>query len=199
MPKIIDPFGREINYLRLSVTDNCNYHCFYCRSDKCIEAEEHHEYLDFDEISRLIRLFTELGVSKVRLTGGEPLVRRNLVTLAEELNQLPGLTDLSMSTNGHLLKRFAIPLKSAGVSRVNISLDSIDPDNFIRITRNGDLHKVTQGIEAAIAAGMAPIKRPSAQPKITSARFSGSSAMPKPSINRSSISTVSYRKISYNG
>lgn len=158
MPHLIDPFGRQIDYLRVSVTEHCNYRCFYCRPEDDKNTDRCHEYLSFENMTRLIRLFTELGVSKVRLTGGEPLVRRNLVELATELNRLPGLSDLSLSTNGHLLERLAAPLKTAGVSRINISLDSIDPDNFLHITRNGDLRAVEQGIDAAIAAGMAPIK-----------------------------------------
>jgi len=114
--------------------------------------------LSFEEMTRLVRLFTELGVSKLRLTGGEPLVRRRLVDFVRQLQQLSGLADISLSTNGHLLQRFAGPLKAAGVSRVNISLDSIDADNFRRITRNGDLQQVSLGIDAALAAGMTPVK-----------------------------------------
>jgi cyclic pyranopterin phosphate synthase len=158
MPNIIDSFNRQIDYLRVSVTDHCNYRCFYCRPEDGSDVSGSGEFLNFEEITRLIRLFTELGISKVRLTGGEPLVRRNLVNLVSKLVQLPGLNDISLSTNGHLLKLFAMPLKMAGVNRVNISLDSIDPDNFRHITRNGNLNKVTRGIEAAIMAGMSPIK-----------------------------------------
>jgi len=158
MPNLIDSFNRQINYLRVSVTDHCNYRCFYCRPEDGSDVSGSHEFLNFEEMTRLIRLFTELGINKVRLTGGEPLVRSKLVELVARLQQLPGLDDISLSTNGHLLGRFAGPLRAAGVSRVNISLDSIDPDNFLRITRNGDLDKVTQGIDAAITAGLSPIK-----------------------------------------
>lgn len=158
MPDLVDSYNRRIDYLRLSVTDHCNYRCFYCRPRVDADTASRGEFLDFSEITRLVRLFTELGVSKLRLTGGEPLVRRKLVDLVGQLRQLPGLDDISLSTNGHLLGRFAAELKAAGVGRVNISLDSIEAENFRRITRNGDLDAVSQGIEAAMAAGMAPIK-----------------------------------------
>lgn len=158
MPGLVDSFGRCIDYLRVSVTDRCNYHCFYCRSADAQADGSHHEFLRHEEIAGLVRLFSELGVSKVRLTGGEPLLRRNLEGLAAMITRLPGITDLSLSTNGHLLERFAAPLKAAGVGRVNISLDSLDQGNFSAITRGGDLRQVLQGIDAAHSAGMAPIK-----------------------------------------
>ncbi len=156
--KLIDSFGRRIEYLRVSVTDRCNYSCFYCmptrRGSRCGRGESLH----YEELTRLIRLFSELGVHKVRLTGGEPLVRRGTVEFAATLGELPGITDLSVSTNGHLLERFAIPLRKAGVTRVNVSLDSLEPDNFKRITRGGDVRKVLAGIDAALQAGMDPVK-----------------------------------------
>ena len=158
MASLIDPFGRSIEYIRVSVTDRCNYRCFYCMPSNNMEWEERKEFLDFEELARIIRLFTELGVSKVRLTGGEPLVRRDLLQFVEELNALPHLDDLSMSTNAHLLAGQAQALKNAGVSRVNISLDSLNPEVFQKITRNGDLQSVLEGIDAAIAARMHPVK-----------------------------------------
>ena len=158
MAELIDSYNRRIDYLRLSVTDHCNYRCFYCRTKAGDRVAGNHDFLSFEEMTRLVRLFTELGVSRLRLTGGEPLVRRHLVDLVGQLEKLPGLADISLSTNGHLLERFAAPLKAAGVSRVNISLDSIDADNFRRITRNGELQQVSRGIDAALAAGMAPVK-----------------------------------------
>jgi cyclic pyranopterin phosphate synthase len=114
--------------------------------------------LTSEELTRLIRLFAGLGVRRVRLTGGEPLVRRDLIPLAGTIARLPGIDDLSLSTNGHLLERHASSLKQAGVRRINISLDSLDPTIFARITRGGDVHAVLRGIEAALAAGMAPVK-----------------------------------------
>lgn len=158
MSLIIDSFGRSIDYLRLSVTDRCNYRCFYCMPEAGLPLDSHHDFLDYEELTRLVRLFSEMGVHKVRLTGGEPLVRRNLVALAEMINALPEITDLSLSTNGHLLDRFALPLRLAGIRRVNISLDSLDANSFARITHGGDLDRVIRGIDAACDAGMEPIK-----------------------------------------
>jgi cyclic pyranopterin phosphate synthase len=158
MPGLVDSFGRCIDYLRVSVTDRCNYHCFYCRPPGTRADGSHHDFLRHEETARLVRLFSELGVSKVRLTGGEPLLRRNIEGLAAMIAGLPGVDDLSLSTNGHLLQRFAAPLKTAGVGRVNISVDSLDQDTFSAITRGGDLGQVLRGIDAAQAAGMTPIK-----------------------------------------
>lgn len=157
-PVLVDPFGRRIEYLRLSVTDRCNYRCFYCmpREGACFGNAG--EFLTNAELVRLVRLFAELGVRRVRLTGGEPLVRRDLVELAGAIGGLPGIDDLSLSTNGQLLGHYAQPLYRAGVKRVNISLDSLDPAVFARITRSGDLGAVLGGIDAALAAGMAPVK-----------------------------------------
>ncbi len=155
---LIDRFGRRIEYLRVSVTDRCNYRCFYCMPAEGVTYGHHHDFLSYEELTRLIKLFSELGVYRVRLTGGEPLVRRHLHRLAEMIGQLPAITDLSLSTNGHLLARFASQLKQSGVSRVNISLDSLDPENFHRITRGGDVNRVVNGIDAALAAGMDPVR-----------------------------------------
>ncbi len=155
---LVDSFGRRIEYLRVSVTDRCNYRCVYCMPAAGVPHGRHEEYLRHEETARLVRLFAELGVHKVRLTGGEPLVRRGIVDLAGLIGRIPGITDLSLSTNGHLLERHAAALKAAGVTRVNISLDSLDPEAFARITRGGDLTHVLRGIEAALATGMAPVK-----------------------------------------
>jgi cyclic pyranopterin phosphate synthase len=157
-PELIDSFGRRIEYLRVSVTDRCNYRCFYCLPASGVPRATHAELLRHEELARLVRLFAELGVHKVRLTGGEPLARRGIADLARLIGSVPGITDLSLSTNGHLLERHAAALKAAGVARVNISLDSLDPGVFARITRGGDLGQVLRGIEAALAAGMAPVK-----------------------------------------
>lgn len=158
MAALVDSFGRRIEYLRVSVTDRCNYRCFYCMPAAGAPHGRHEEFLRHEETARLVRLFAELGVRKVRLTGGEPLVRKGIVDLAGLIDRIPGIADLSLSTNGHLLERHAATLKAAGVARVNISLDSLDPETFARITRGGDLEQVLHGIAAALAAGMAPVK-----------------------------------------
>ncbi|GAB4354310.1 MAG: GTP 3',8-cyclase MoaA [Gammaproteobacteria bacterium] len=156
--QLIDPFGRRISYLRVSVTDRCNYRCFYCMPPEGVEWRQQRDLLTHEEMARLIRLFAELGVENVRLTGGEPLVRRNLIALIRLIGEIPGIRDLSMSTNAHLLERFAEEMREAGVSRVNISLDSLKPEVFREITRGGDLATVIRGIDAALAVGMRPVK-----------------------------------------
>lgn len=158
MPNLVDSYGRHIDYLRLSVTDCCNYHCLYCRPPGAVHHGSQRQLLDHDEMLRLVRLFSELGVCRVRLTGGEPLLRRNLAELAAGISRLPSITDLSLSSNGHLLERLAVPLRAAGVGRVNISLDSLEPENFSRISGGGDLRRVIRGIAAAQAAGLSPVK-----------------------------------------
>ncbi len=155
---LIDSFGRRIDYVRVSVTDRCNYRCFYCIPPEGVEAAARTEFLSYEELSRLIGLFSGLGVSKVRFTGGEPLVRRDMVQLVRQVRALPGVRDLSLSTNAHLLERYAGQLFEAGIGRVNISLDTLDPELFARITRGGDLAQVLRGIDAALAVGMHPVK-----------------------------------------
>lgn len=156
-PSLIDPFGRQIEYVRLSVTDKCNLRCFYClpKGFKGFEQPDH--WLTFDEIERVIAAFAELGVARVRLTGGEPLVRKDLPKLASRLSTLPGLEDLSLSTNAVLLDRHAQDLHDAGVSRINVSLDSLKAKRFAEIT-GGELEPVLQGLQAAKQAGFSPIK-----------------------------------------
>lgn len=159
MAELIDPFQRKIEYLRVSVTDKCNYRCGYCMPPEGAHPEGRHtEYLDFDEIERIVRAFAELGVKKVRLTGGEPLVRKGVSDLVGSLSAIPQLEDIALSTNAHYLDRYAEPLAAAGLNRINVSLDSLKPEKFHAITRGGDLHKVLQGIEAAQAAGLNPVK-----------------------------------------
>ena len=155
--QLLDPFGRSIDYLRLSVTDKCNLRCFYCLPEGFKGFEEPQHWLRFDEVERVIGAFAELGVSRVRLTGGEPLVRRELPQLAANLAALPGLDDLSLSTNATLLSRHAVALKEAGVSRINVSLDTLRPGRFTKIT-GGKLQPVLDGLMSAKAAGFAPIK-----------------------------------------
>jgi GTP 3',8-cyclase len=155
--QLLDPFARSIDYLRMSVTDKCNLRCFYCLPEGFRGFEESGHWLRFDEIERVIGAFVELGVSRIRLTGGEPLVRRDLPQLAANLAALPGLDDLSLSTNATLLSRHAVALREAGVSRINVSLDTLRPERFAAIT-GGRLEPVLEGLMAAKAAGFSPIK-----------------------------------------
>ena len=154
---LIDPFGRRIEYLRLSVTDKCNLRCFYCMPKGFKDFEQPEHWLTFDEIERVIKAFTELGVARVRLTGGEPLVRKNITELSQRLTALPGLDDLSLSTNAVLLDKHANDLYNAGVSRINVSLDSLQAERFKSIT-GGQLQPVLDGLMAAKQAGFSPIK-----------------------------------------
>jgi len=156
-PALIDPFGRRIEYLRLSVTDKCNLRCFYCMPKGFKDFEQPEHWLTFDEIEQVIRAFTELGVARVRLTGGEPLVRKNIAQLAQRLTALPGLNDLSLSTNAMLLDKQADDLHVAGVTRINVSLDTLSPEKFRDIT-GGELQPVLDGLIAAKQAGFTPIK-----------------------------------------
>lgn len=154
---LIDPFGRRIEYLRLSVTDKCNLRCFYCMPDGFKDFEHKESWLTFGEIERVVKAFTELGVARVRLTGGEPLVRKNISELAQRLTNLAGLDDLSLSTNAVLLDKHAYELCHAGVSRINVSLDTLKPERFKFIT-GGSLQPVLDGLMAAKEAGFFPIK-----------------------------------------
>ncbi|MBF0340803.1 MAG: GTP 3',8-cyclase MoaA [Magnetococcales bacterium] len=153
-----DSYGRAIRYLRVSVTDRCNLRCDYCRPAGEPLLPTHQELLTLEEIARLGRLFVDLGIDRLRLTGGEPLLRRNLIWLVRELAALPSLRELSLTTNALLLDRCATELKQAGLARVNISLDTLDPATFARITRGGELSRVLAGIEAAVGAGLKPVK-----------------------------------------
>jgi len=155
---LIDSFGRTIDYVRLSVTDRCDLRCFYCLPKDFHDFEEPEEWLSFAEIERVIKIFGELGVRRIRITGGEPLVRKNLPELAQRLSQLPGIDDLSLSTNAVQLARHAHALRQAKVSRLNVSLDSLDPQRFKTITNGGKLEKVINGLMAAKAEGFSPIK-----------------------------------------
>ncbi|MBF0213182.1 MAG: GTP 3',8-cyclase MoaA [Magnetococcales bacterium] len=155
---LIDPFGRRIRYLRVSVTDRCNLQCDYCRPAGEPLLPNHQQLLTMEEMVRLSRLFVTLGIDRIRLTGGEPLLRRNMVMLVREMSALPGLQELSLTTNALLLDRHADELRQAGLHRVNISLDTLNPETFHRITRGGDLNRVLAGIEAAVRAGLKPVK-----------------------------------------
>lgn len=153
-----DPQGRKIEYVRLSVTDKCNYRCFYCMPERFTDFMPPAHYLTYDELERVIRAFAELGVFRVRLTGGEPLVRKGLTDFAGRLSAIPGIEDLSLSTNGALLHRDAEALFAAGVRRLNVSLDTLRDNRFNIIARRGKLSDVMTGLDRAKAAGFAPIK-----------------------------------------
>jgi cyclic pyranopterin phosphate synthase len=153
-----DRFGRNIEYLRLSVTDRCDLRCTYCLPKGFRGFEEPQDWLSFDEILRLLAAFARLGTARIRLTGGEPLLRRNLPELASRIAALPGVRDLSLSTNATRLDRHADALKAAGVSRINVSLDSLDRECMEKITGHDSLPKIMAGIMAGKSAGFAPIK-----------------------------------------
>lgn len=155
---LLDRFGRSIDYIRLSVTDRCDLRCSYCMPKGFRGFEEPKDWLTFDEIERLLGIFVRLGTRRVRLTGGEPLLRRNLPQLAGRLSRLPGLRDLSLSTNATQLGRHAVALRAAGVSRINVSLDSLDRACMHSITGRDSLQPILDGLMAGKAAGFDPIK-----------------------------------------
>ncbi|WP_303904322.1 GTP 3',8-cyclase MoaA [Thiohalomonas denitrificans] len=153
-----DGHGRQVDYLRVSVTDRCDLRCFYCLPKGFKGFCGHEERLSPEEIGRLVAAFAELGVSRVRLTGGEPLVRTDIVEVCEAVASISGIEDLSLSTNGVRLGKLAGALKTAGVDRLNVSLDSLRAERFAEITGGGDLQSVLDGVSAAIEAGLVPMK-----------------------------------------
>lgn len=155
--KAIDRFGRVINYLRISLTDKCNLRCVYCMAEDMV-FRPNSALMQDDELFTLVRVFAQLGFHKYRLTGGEPTVRQNIVEIVRRMAGTPGVSNLSMTTNGILLDRLARPLKEAGLHRVNVSIDTVDPERFHKITRWGHLDDVWRGIAAAEDAGLTPIK-----------------------------------------
>ena len=154
----LDAYNRPISYLRISVTDRCNLRCIYCMPPEGVVWRAHEEILRYEEIETIVRAATDLGITKIRLTGGEPLVRPGIVELVRMLALVPGVDDLAMTTNGVLLARYAAALAEAGLRRVNVSLDTLRPERFQRITRRGRLEDVLAGIEAARQVGLEPIK-----------------------------------------
>ena len=154
---LIDQFGRKVDYIRLSITDRCDFRCVYCMAEDMTFLPRD-EVLSLEECARLVKVFVGLGVSKVRITGGEPLVRKNALWLFEEVGKLKGLNELVLTTNGSQLESQAAALKKAGVKRINISIDSLKPERFKKITRTGDLNKVLDGLKASIHAGFEGIK-----------------------------------------
>ncbi len=158
MTGMLDSLGRSINYLRISVTDRCNLRCIYCMPPEGVPQMSHSEVLSYEEIRAIVQSAVQLGVNKVRLTGGEPLVRAELPKLVGMLSQIEGIEELSLTTNGTILKKHALELKQAGLLRVNVSLDTLKADKFRHVTRLGKLNNVLDGIEAAKDAGFHPVK-----------------------------------------
>lgn len=153
-----DGFGRDINYLRIAVTDKCNFRCIYCMPADGVAPRAHDELLSAEEIARFVRLVAGEGIRRVRLTGGEPLVSRRIIPLIRDIRAIPQIEDISLTTNGTLLPKMAPQLKDAGLNRVNISLDTLDPTLFGKITRLGRLEQTMAGIDAALAWGFEPVK-----------------------------------------
>ncbi|HZT41785.1 MAG TPA: GTP 3',8-cyclase MoaA [Chthonomonadaceae bacterium] len=155
---LIDSYNRKIDYLRISVTDRCNFRCVYCMPEEGAPVSPKEEILTFEEIERLARIAVGLGLTKIRLTGGEPLVRKDIEQLVNRIGAIAGLRDFSLTTNGFLLARHAVEFARSGLKRVNISLDTLHSERFARIARRGGLEEVLAGIEAARSAGLTPIK-----------------------------------------
>ena len=158
MSQLVDSLGRKITYLRVSITDRCIYRCIYCKPEEQFEFIPHEEILRYEEIMEIIEEAVNLGVTKVRITGGEPLVRKGVVDFIKKLREIKKLEDISLTTNGFFLSEYAEKLKDAGLNRVNISLDSLQEEKYKKITRGGSLEKVLKGIDSALKAGLLPIK-----------------------------------------
>ena len=158
MTGILDPFGRTVNYLRISVTDRCNLRCVYCMPPEGVPQISHDEILSYEEIRAVVQAASQLGINKIRLTGGEPLVRADFPELVAMLSRMAGIRELSLTTNGILLKKHAVALRQAGLSRINVSLDTLKADKLQSITRLGRLKDVLEGIEMAKEAGFQPVK-----------------------------------------
>lgn len=155
---ILDNFGRRIEYLRLSLTDRCNLRCVYCMPEEGVPYEDLDNVLTFDELERIVRVMATAGLKKVRLTGGEPLVRKNVPELAARLSALPGIQEVTLTTNGILLPRDAQALYDAGIRRVNLSMDTLRPERFTRIARRPDFDRAWEGFQRALTVGFNPIK-----------------------------------------
>ncbi len=156
--EIRDSFGRRVSYLRISVTDRCNLRCRYCMPPGGVVPKRHEEILRYEEIARAVRAVVSCGINRLRLTGGEPLVRPGIPSLVRMLRELPGVEDISLTTNGQFLARYAGELREAGLSRVNVSLDTLDPERYRDITGGGELAPVLQGLAACRAEGLLPLK-----------------------------------------
>jgi len=155
---LFDRYNRQINDLRISVTDRCSLRCKYCMPESGVKLLNHHDILRYHEIIEIVKTGVKLGINKIRITGGEPLVRKGIIDLVSMISALPGIKDLSMTTNGTLLSKFAQELKEAGLQRINISLDTLDPESYRLLTRGGNVSNVIEGIKAAKNAGLDPVK-----------------------------------------
>ena len=155
---MFDRYNREITYLRVSVTDRCNLRCIYCMPEEGIQLLGHKDILSFEMITEVVKEALTLGITKIRITGGEPLVRKGITGLVKQIAALEGIEDFGLTTNGIFLADFATPLAEAGLHRINISLDTVDAEKFRVMTRGGDITKVLEGIEAAVNAGLTPVK-----------------------------------------
>lgn len=155
---LIDRFGRNINYLRVSITDRCNLRCIYCNPEANIIYKNQQQILTYEEILKIVKVCVDLGITKIRLTGGEPLVRKDVVCLVSLLSKIKGIEDLSLTTNGVFLEAYAKDLKKAGLKRINISLDTLDREKYKFITKFDGLHKVLNGINKSLEIGFYPIK-----------------------------------------
>lgn len=153
-----DSYNRNINYLRVSVTDRCNLRCTYCVPEEGIKLINHNDIISYEEILNVVKEAVGMGISKVRITGGEPLVRKNILFLVEEITKIEGIRDFSMTTNGILLKNYAKALYEAGMKRINVSLDTLNSEKYFTLTRGGNLNDVLEGIQMAKEAGFSPIK-----------------------------------------
>jgi cyclic pyranopterin phosphate synthase len=158
MSQLVDYFERKITYLRVSITDRCNYRCIYCQPEEQFQFISHEEILRYEEIVEIVEEAVNLGVTKVRITGGEPLARKGVVSFIKKLRKIKKLEDISLTTNAFFLSEYAKKLKDAGLNRVNISLDSLQEEKYKKITRGGSLEKVLKGIDSALKAGLLPIK-----------------------------------------
>jgi cyclic pyranopterin phosphate synthase len=157
MEEIVDFYNRRINYIRISLTKSCNLKCFYCFSEKNLNSKKE-EILKDEEILKIVKIVSNFGIEKIRFTGGEPLLRKGIVSLIEKISKLEKIKDFSLTTNGILLKKFAKDLKKAGLKRINISLDSLNPEKYFKITKGGILKDVLEGIDAGKKAGFSPVK-----------------------------------------
>ena len=155
---MFDRFNRQINYLRVSVTDRCNLRCIYCMPEEGVPLLQHDDILRFEEIIEVVKVAVGMGITKIRITGGEPLVRKGIVGLVREIAGINGISDFGLTTNGILLEEFAGPLAEAGLHRINVSLDTLNPSRFAVLTRGGDVNRVIRGIHAAKTTGLNPIK-----------------------------------------
>lgn len=153
-----DSFGRQITYLRISITDRCNLRCVYCMPPEGVSLMRHEDLMSFEEITEVARTSVDMGITKLRVTGGEPLLRRGVCSLIQMLSAIPGVEDLAITTNGILLTDYAEELASCGLRRVNVSLDATDAERYREITRGGDVEQVFRGVEAALRAGLLPVK-----------------------------------------